>query len=547
MAPNQQNLFIIKSVDSASLSQSNGEEKFNIQSYVQNNRRSAQSLAKQRRRAPPPLTSLALRNNDALRPRIQARAHRGVREIESQPDSDSSSDNGSPPTTITLQVPENNGYDPFGVSCVYIDGVTNEMLKYTFSDFVINTFRVESLCPPLPVSQSTSFRHHNSIVKRLQTCVVNPLLMNATLAYGSSCMEWTLGIRSRDKPSEVYISRVLEMIRQQLGTVTALNPNLILAIYALGIAESWKRNLKGAGVHFSCIKHLVAQYGGMNRLGLIHHGELDPRRPVQFLYTLTPPVFDLDWDPGDLPAQRCHGLEALVDFNTSEFGTGFLEIPEVPSELQKISTDMADCIRVAHALWTCPQSTSTEDERWLFLRHHSLMHRLLSLQPVNDTTSAFPASDLSRSAEEDGQPFPTDTDPTALEACLRLTLMITLLDLIPHVGALRTNSHLLPRLQRALCRLTPQDYHIIPTPLMFWIYSTGAMAGMSAKISEATWFIDQVMETAQQQMQMQIRIEVSRDVLGRYMYLELGDGVQLEALVRELRIRRWKDVVEQLA
>ncbi|KAL9074427.1 MAG: hypothetical protein Q9157_004387 [Trypethelium eluteriae] len=67
------------------------------------------------------------------------------------------------------------------------------------------------------------------------------MLMYATLAYSSSCIQWTRGIITEDgRPPEYFIDKALQAVRARLSNPNrAVDTWLLISIYALAVTGMW--------------------------------------------------------------------------------------------------------------------------------------------------------------------------------------------------------------------------------------------------------------------------------------------------------------------
>jgi hypothetical protein len=379
--------FVNKGIDSESLSHSSTDEKYEIQSHVQSKRRKCHWLAKQ-------LSRKAALAATAHAHSLDHCPHYDISE------SFSSSSQSSTPEPMSLEdlprnlqpdsekrsqgriprvYPTNNAFDPFHCTSVSIDFSTNRLLQYTFTNFAQSTFRAEALGPPARTAAPS--RNQSAMVRRLQRCVEDEMLMYATLAYGSSCLRWTLGKQHRERLPEFYIGKTLELVRLRLlRPGEPIDSWLILSIYALSVSEMWNaipemrrmtsqisEMYDGSGVtasttHLKMLRHLVEEVGGMTSLDPYVMESLILGDKYRALYQMLPPIFDLTWDPGPVPLWRRGDAGIQDSLPLPELGAGFVETAEqdLGLDIRAIISDTVDYFRIAHSSWAQPHVTVDE-------------------------------------------------------------------------------------------------------------------------------------------------------------------------------------------
>ncbi|KAL9106880.1 MAG: hypothetical protein Q9227_008128 [Pyrenula ochraceoflavens] len=270
-------LFINKSVHSRSLSHSNSDERFDIQSHVQSRQKklekSCSPLSKSTFVKEVPVRISRLKKEFSSKRKQRGKASDAV------PCSDNDiklQDKVYRPGQLSVgqAAIESNPYshlsrnssDPFKTTSVVLDASGHRLLQYPFSGFLENTFKAESLCMDLAGSKDQKFRHHQAMTARLQSCVGDQLAMYATLSYCASCVRWAVGQSESEHPPEYFMLKAISNLRSRLDGRQNLDISLIVAIYALGVSELWAENRDAAVAHLSAVKECVERYGGMSSL-----------------------------------------------------------------------------------------------------------------------------------------------------------------------------------------------------------------------------------------------------------------------------------------
>ena len=268
--------FINKSAHSKSLSHSNGDERFDIQSHVQSRHNKTENI---------PISQIEASSTQKLFKRGQvlqlknqktSRTKQGSTKIAASSTKHSSVNRSetdsclslAPTRQIRVERPlTRNAFDPIQSASAPMDAATHHLLKYPFTGFLERTFKAEALCLDLTGPQRKSdFRHSQAMANRLRCCVEDPLMMYATLSYSASCLRWAVGQNEGQTAPEIFTVKAIERLRDRLNRMQIVDGYLIISIYALGAAEMWNQNPEGARAHLEAVKNCVAQFGGMKKL-----------------------------------------------------------------------------------------------------------------------------------------------------------------------------------------------------------------------------------------------------------------------------------------
>ncbi|KAL6243857.1 hypothetical protein RBB50_009291 [Rhinocladiella similis] len=473
-------LFVNKTKSSEVLSRSyEQDERFDILSYVQNRRRQ-----KGKRQKPEPwrdyttcMTSIS-ENKIATSSPGQDRFRHQTNPEDNVKASRESQYCRSP---LPCMYPTDNAVDPFRCTVVGQEANIHIMLRFAFYPVAKKTFLAEAFAFPSVDPNKRAMRHSHMMEERLRRCVSDEMLMHATLAYGSSCLAWSIGKYEKDRPPEYFIGKTLQAVRQRLSQPNfgqAPDPWLLLSIYALTITEFWgatpamwtrcperyisvqksdiANGLEAARTHLNALIRLIEAAGGWSNVDMYILQSALLADKYMAIYNATTPVIPFDWDPGPLSKARQMELGFDPGSILPRFGSKLLEIPAHP-ELHDIIECVVDFAKTAQCAWNCTDLLTTSDEDWLCLRHQALIYRLLLLPP-----SLGP-----------------------LDRCVRHTILLFLLNSTEYQGCQQSTGRPLSRLKTALISLRywemGQDDN-----LLFWILATAAMSTQPSP--ERNWF-----------------------------------------------------------
>jgi hypothetical protein len=356
------------------------------------------------------------------------------------------------------------------------------------------------------------------MMERLKQCVDNEMLMCATLAYGASCLAWTMGTVEKGKTPEYFIDKALRAVRARLSSDhDTIDTWLLLSVYALAITEFWnslpkmwnkcpERRAAADKVMHTCRKtcyiHLRALIGLVDSVGgsqNIHSYVLESMILMDKFLAMTEktkPLVPLTWDPGPFPP-FVQDMDVAYSERMGMLGGRFLQI-NLGGLLLQIILDVADYVRTAQYHWDHCEVT-TEDENWLYFRLQSLIYRLCLLDGI-----------------EIG------------DNCVRLATLLFLQNIIHFEGMQIPAITVLRQLKAAL--LTGAT--VVESKergLLFWCLCTGALVKESG--DDRQWFIDGVMSLFGS-MSLSWSESSLQDFLIGYLYLPEREGEQLARLIR---------------
>ena len=506
-------LFVNKSARSASLSHSNPDEGFFINSHVHG------KYHKQRRQARQgSLLSKLPSSNErttslfVLRKRKMAGGTKklgglittNIGSEQKSPKEDIPDVQGKPHCRLgSSAIPkliDAVAIDPFYCTSAALDAKDQRLLFYPFTSFVETTFNAESLSW---MTSSTGFRHREAVVQRLRRCVVDELTMYSTLAYCASCIRWAIGEKERERPPEFYVLKAIEALKKRLEQADIVDTWLILSIYSLATSEMWAQNYGAATAHLKMTRHLVTQVGGLTKLDpYLMEGILLCNKYIAIgLFEV--PIFSLDWEPGPLPAQELRQIQIEAENPLSDLAQGFFDFDEqiLGPRLLHIIKGIRICALVSQRRET-QRIGDSSDQHWLFLRHQANCCHLLSLRTSSE-----------------------------VQECCRFALIVWLLKITGYFGAQRWCKRLLPDLQAAILRLDHAG-EWCPLVLMFWMTSLGAMT--AEYTDERDWFLKRTIK-ATRSLGIKLEKEPFRCILKKFLFLKSEDGLQFFRMVRAAR------------
>lgn len=406
-----------------------------------------------------------------------------------------------------------NSSDPFYSTVAGRDVGSHTMLSLTFHKGAKMTFLSEAFAPLTVLNMDSSgsivmpMRHEQIIQARLHRCVHDGLLMNATLAYGSSCLAWMFGILDPSRPPEYFIGKALSQMRLRLATTAQRLPDgpggddgncaasadkkwLALSIYSLAITENWNHmppiwarcpprqalalrednsSRAASRMHLQALVGFVDGNGGWRAFDPYIKESAILADKFLSLWEMKPPIIPLTWDPGPVPPGRAgrgcglDGGDRLAE--RARMGRSLLRLP-LKEELKSIVSDVVDYEGIARAAWAQPEAVTFELQSWLFLRLQSFYSRLMLL----DRGSISPLDD-----------------------CVRVVVVAALLTSTQHQGAAMCPPKMASRIKSALARLTGQDEsQALSQGFQFWCLHTGLVA--AGKTPERQWFQDRIMD-----------------------------------------------------
>ena len=465
-------LFINKNARSTSLSHCEDDQKFYIKSHVQTKRQHPATRPRQGKTsvnknfAAQPSTVVSSVEDPKAFFQVQTPASARRRDGWNHQDEvyQQSIKNRS-----TLEIPRlplgNIAIDPFRCTALDIDASTYRLLLYPFSGFSEVIFRAESLnfCTG-PISDTT-FRHGHTMVQRLRRCSSDRLTLYGTLTYSASALQWVTGRRDNERLPEKYTLKTIEALKKRIQNLDTVDSWAVLSIYALCIAEYWAGNYEAATTHLRIIRHLVIQWGGTATLDPYVLENILIGDKYLAISQLIPPVIPLDFDPGPIPASELLEIQTRMDPQLTNLGQGLFALGKetLSPNLIAIVQDIVSCIQVACDAES-PSKHGRRDSQWLFRRHQALIWRLLSFGPK-----------------------------TGIQQCVRLALLVWLLNITMYFGAQRSTQYTLPPLRVALLQ-SQDEMKSSMISLLFWVTTVGALA--SEGTTEEDWFISETARVA---------------------------------------------------
>ncbi|KAF2238850.1 hypothetical protein EV356DRAFT_504176 [Viridothelium virens] len=380
-------LFVNKNASSHILTQSESGEKHHILSHVQGRRRQRAG----RKLEPEPwrryTSSIAAIHKDDLNSEGKIATKSSVKR---------------PATCLPQVYPEHNESDPFHCTAIGADAHKQPMLFHAFFHFSKPAFLAEAFASSSVPWRRAQMRHDGIIVERMRCCVHDEMLMYATLAYSSSCIQWTRGIITEDgRPPEYFIDKALQAVRARLSNPNrAVDTWLLISIYALAVTGMWHgipqlwgkapskyrtvlktaENYREASrIHLRALAVLVTEIGGWK---CVHPYVLKSMILADKFLAIADaikPTLPLAWDPGPLVLSKQSSFQVPTGC-LLRLGEGFTRM-ELRHDLADVLLHIVEYCRAAHGIWGHCAVTS-DDERWLYLRLQALIYQLLLLHQL---------------------------------------------------------------------------------------------------------------------------------------------------------------------
>ena len=239
------------------------------------------------------------------------------------------------------------------------------------------------------------------MMERLRRCVHDELFMYATLAYGPSCMGWTLGIIKDSRPPEYFIDKALQSLRVRLSSPDRrVDTWLLLSIYALAITKLWngvpqmwekipsrlvkllqtaKHCREASRVHLRALVCLVNDVGGWKGIDPYVLESMILVDKFLAIADGTLPILPLAEDVGALAPYQQRDSLGQTDSHP-RLGESFTRM-ELRRDLVEVLQAVADYCRIAHWIWDHCDVTS-QDESWLYLQLQALTYQLLLFREI---------------------------------------------------------------------------------------------------------------------------------------------------------------------
>ena len=480
--------FVNKTSKSACLSHGRADENYLIQSYVQSRVRKQKRRAKQKDESRNDNGSQA--DTRIKQGKASCLAPRGRHVTAIGP-----SDETQAPI---LPARLGSMIDPFDSAPIAIDEQTYQLLQYPLSSFVVTTFAAEALGSLLEPARRTPFRHKDAIIRKLQRCIEDGLVMYAALANSASCIRWAVGHQDRDRAPEFYMLRTIERLKQRLTWAPAADLWSITCMHDMSLSDLWSKDAEAATAHMEMIRYSLERVGGFAVLDAYMVESLVLTDKYLALTRLRPPILPSSWDPGPMSSAQTAAIDQLMGLELQGIGRAFLRAPlsdVLEPRLGSILRDLIICIKAVYCL---DAVAITEHE--LFLRHQALMYRLLCLE----TTDAVSESS-------------------------RIGLIIWLLKITSALEAERAAKNLLPHLRQCLACIAGDEYILC---LALWLATVGAR--VAEFMEERVWFVEKAASLGEA-----IGLAPDKDAyrlfLRQYFYLTCEEGLQFKRMVLVIR------------
>ena len=543
--------FVNKTPKSASLSHGKADEAFYIQSYVQSRVRKQKRQAKHAHNGheacvfPEPGAAKISEQNVTPQaiPSLQPSRRKGLVKSLSGP-APQREDIQDRPRRQPQRIQENQNLPPDLSSLqtekgIILDEKTYSLLQYPLSNFIVTNFAAESLSllsKPV-VSRARPFRHNDAVIRKLQRCIEDDMVMYAALANSTSCIRWAVGDEMEGFAPEGFMLKTLTALKRRLSSSSPsssstseetwlgnqeltftqgipLDPWCLICIHDIGVADLWSRDLDAAAAHMRMISHLLADQLG-SRMDVLDPYTLENLILADKYLALArgePPILRSEWF--SLPEDMLGPSIDLVDEKLNIMGKAFAGLRRyLSADLRQLISETMGCIKAAHTIDLLP-----ETEHLLFLRHQSLIYRLLLVQQSS--------------------PFLIKSYDRLNEAC-RLGLLMWLLKITSSLQAERAAKNLLPRLREALEEADKHlvdDWHV--RALLLWVTTVGAR--IAEFMDERDWFVLHAAELGEQIGLPPEKEDYSR-FLREYFYLEIEEGLQFKRMVLVIRNKRRKE------
>ena len=502
-------LFVNKTSKSASLSHGKADEYFYIQSHVQCRVRKQKRRAKQRLRASasPSALSARLDRSSSLRdePRNDNSSQLDTRITQGKasrpaPRSRREAAIGPSQETQAPILPPRLGstIDPFDSAPVAIDERTYQLLQYPLSNFVVTTFAAEALGSLLEPAKRTPFRHKDAIIRKLQRCIQDSLVMYAALANSASCIRWAVGHQDRDRAPEFYMLRTIERLKQRLTWAPAADLWSITCMHDMSLSDLWSKDVEAATAHMEMIRYSLNRIGGFAVLDAYMVECLVLTDKYLALSQLRPPILPLSWDPGPMSSAQIAAIDQVTGLELQGIGRAFSRAPlsdVLQPRLRSILRDLIVCIKAAHCL---DRVLITEHE--LFLLHQALMYRLLCLETTDVVSEGF-----------------------------RVGVIVWLLKITSALEAERAAKNLLPHLRQRLACIAGDEYIL---SLALWLATVGARVAEFTE--ERVWFVEKAASLGEA-IGLAPEKDAYRLFLQQYLYLTCEEGLQFKRMVLVIR------------
>ena len=461
--------------------------------------------------------------------------------------------------------------DPFQSTYAHHPGV-QPILQYYIRFSLVSTFQSDAKAKGFKKEPP----HFPAIRRIVQGSLTQQMHMYALLAATAARMKRVSGITFHGKSSPEYLlDNAIRCIREHLASCTGSLPaddrQVILDMFYICICEWYAKSYAVARTHLAFVRYFWNLLRPSESIfDKYIHDMITYNDVFLAIETASPPLFELTWEPGNLPADCARDTEdevteiplgfsqsplsvptssysplsaspsgslTMKPSSASPIAAGFASLttsnnPGLPGELLAIFKDLIPLIQTAHHHRHAPEPPRPEQAQWVSMKTQALLHKLLSLSPPSSTLSStitltliILLSCMSTSAAwREGK-----VDLPQLANRLRATLSLQPWQ-DAHYPIVVDNIHYETT---TLPALTP-SVRGIEDSLLLWILITGAFAAQRHPPGEQ-WFLAQAAQCARR-MGVYDAVTLQTELM-RYLYLEHLEAVTLERLCMTLQLK----------
>lgn len=498
-------LFVIVKTPSTLKSKDKRHDKAKILSYVQQSRRKAERKARASQRELNDKPQKLVCALDA-QPLVEAEAPRDKRPRRGR---------------LPLLFPSHNFADPFHCTVAAIDAGTHTLLRHTFDGGSAASFLAEAFAPMAVCTQARQCRHSRMFHHRQQQCIRDPVLMYASLSYGSSLLAWTGSKHDEGRSIEYFVGKAISHLGKRLAEEDLIVDNwLLLSIYSLAITEMWNGtpslwenlparhsivtqmkddSLQACRTHLQVLWRLTEDAGGWQ--------SFDPYIYDCFLLAIKylsivenqPPIFAMDLDFGPLIATSRKPSDpsgATASYPSS----GLLQ--HISNNRLRLSIiHLIEHFRSAKVIWN-EQTVTSRIESLLFRKQQAIILRLQQL--------SFRGLPL-------------------IDQCICLTALATVLSCTIHNGPQAAAKTVTQRLYSIYRTATTHETKSFPDCLRLWVLFSGAMVIRDG--AERSFFMRMIRE----HLPMFYTVDDARHILETYLYVDERQDAQLRLVFGTIR------------
>lgn len=316
------------------------------------------------------------------------------------------------PALCFIPVVAGGYFDPFDSTVVIIDKWAHTLISYYMIVVIPSMFQADSRA--IRAQLLNQSRHNSALFEDVQNCVSDKAHYYALLTAASSRMlrvEGKLLVppnlqNSRAQGPEDFKALAMQALRSRLVDAQ-VDDLMVQDVYRLFAAEILVGNLEAAEIHFSALRRMVDAIGGVRELAPYTMERVILIDIFSGVQRLSPPRFELTWDPGPLPSCIDSKIRAFsADSFPVNLGQTLLKSAQSNDFHPTILTTIADLIPLSQAhllIWqesqysdsplpSCDNSNpstpplyNAEGMHILLRRRTALEHRLLSLQDVDNS------------------------------------------------------------------------------------------------------------------------------------------------------------------